>query len=273
MRRFFALMSQLPLATLAGAALGVFTALLAVLLSLGPLEGSSYPLAPFALAPLPAVLGAWLDWARLWRPSRRTRFWSAAALALSGLACLDAYASQVAGGSAIGLLVAPAVPLSFALVVVLGARAALGLTRSGRTTLGVALVDGVVRRDEIDRVVVDTRTTTVEIDRRHPELGSQRSVDLSIGAPLTLLARLRDTVGDGDPFRSERRSEATLVLGVASSPEALRAVWQTRARAWTAYLVGLAIAAAALTAAASYSPSRADDSIRRGLERSTVAAR
>ena len=275
MKRFLALLWQLPLATLAGAGLGVLAALIAVLLSLGPLEGASHPLALFALAPMPAVLGAWLDWARLWRPSPRTRFWSGATLGLTGLACVDAIASNVMGGPTVGLLLAPAVPLAFALLVTVGTRVLLGLARFSTPRLGVALVRGVVRRDELERLVIETRADgradVIELDRRHPELGPRRSVDLSIGAPVTMLARIREKVRDGDPFRTERRSEATLVLGVASSREALRRAWRARARAWCVYLVTLAIAGAAVTAAACYSPSPPVEALARGL--SPVAPR
>ena len=82
-------LTSLPLATLIGCALGALFALVVAALSLGPLEESRHPLALFALAPLPGLLGAWLDWARLWRPSGRTRFWSLTLLLLTMAAALE----------------------------------------------------------------------------------------------------------------------------------------------------------------------------------------
>ena len=256
-------MLQLPLATLAGVALGVLGALIAAVLSVLPVRQASHPLLPFALALAPALLGVWIDWARLWRPSRRTRFWSAALLVLTAVATADAalLASSVTGS----LLLAPLLPLGFAAIVQLGACLVLAVARRGRSVLGFTQVAGTVRRDETDRVVLDTPDGVVELDRRVPDLGPDRAVDLSIAAPLTVLARLSER-GAGDPFRAERRHAAVAVLGVAPSSTGLAAIVRRRARAWTLYLLLLAALSAALAPAAAYSPAEAGCSTRRGCD-------
>ena len=64
---------QLPLATAAGVAFGVLGALIAAVISVLPVGQTAHPLRPFALAVVPTVAAVWIDWARLWRPSRARR--------------------------------------------------------------------------------------------------------------------------------------------------------------------------------------------------------
>lgn len=254
MLRFVRVLWQLPLATLAGAAVGLLAALIAAVLSVSPLRATSHPLLAFALSPLPAVAGAWLDWARLYRPSPRTRFWSLALFGLSLLAAIEA-ALYFSDGASVALALAPALPLGAALVVYLGTRTLLLLSSRGRGLLGFELALGTIRRDEAERILLDTPDGVVELDRRSAsELGPNRALDLSTGAPLCVLGRLRDVVKKGDPFRTERRSAAHAVLGIASSPRDLRVSTRARARAWVSYLLLLALGSAAFAAAAGYDP-------------------
>jgi hypothetical protein len=252
-----------PLATLMGVGLGLSGALMAAVVTLDPLEPHARPLLPFALAVLPALLGLWFDWARLWKPSPRTRFWSAALGVMTALAAFDV--ALVAEHATTAFFGAALLPVGLAIGAQLGARAALAVTGRGRRWLGFDRLGGAVRRDELDRVVLDTPEGVVELDRRVPELGPHRSVDLSVGAPLTVLARTR-ALGTRDPYRAERRWQATSVLGVAASSTELTAVVRRRARAWTIYLVVLGLLAGLMAGAgacstptyeASTAPSRA----------------
>ncbi|MCB9598248.1 MAG: hypothetical protein H6719_36380 [Sandaracinaceae bacterium] len=257
MKRLARVLTQLPLATALGAGLGLLVALVAAVLSATPLRLTVHPLAPFALAPLPALLGAWIDWARLWRPSPRTRFWSFALLALSGLGAVEAsvWASDV---GSMGLLLAPAVPVGAALVVGFGAWAMLFLGRRGVRVAGFELACGTIRKDEVERLVVDTGDGALEVSRAlSADLGSRREIDLSTGATIALLARVRDALPSVGPFRTERRAEARTVLAVAGSPRDLSRTVRRRARAWVGYLLLLALGASAFAATAAYQPQTA----------------
>lgn len=237
-------LASLPLATLAGCATGALFALVVAALSFGPLEESRHPLALFALAPLPAAFGAWVDWARLWRPSGRTRFWS---LTLLLLTCAGALEAWLLGMTP---LWAAALPLG-ALVTVLAGSALLSRAPGW---LGLRLVEGRVRRDEAEQVILESEGGAITLDRRDPELGARRLVDVSIGASLATLARVAPLVADGCPFRTERRAQVTALVAVAPDVRSLRALLRQRARAWAAFLAVLAIGAAGLTAAAQHSP-------------------
>lgn len=237
-------LATLPLATLSGCAAGALFALIAAALSFGPLEDARHPLGLFALAPLPAIAGAWLDWARLWRPSGRTRFWSAALLALTFAASVETFALS---GSA---LWAAAIPLGALAVVATGAAL---LTRAP-ALFGLRLIHGRVRRDEEERVILESEGGALSLDRRDPELGAQQTVDVSVGAPLATLARVVPEVGDGCPFRTERRARASALVAVAPDVAGLRLTVRRRARAWATFLVLLAVGATALTAAAAHRP-------------------
>ena len=237
----------LPLATLIGAFVGVLIALVAAVVAY--LSSEQEPsLLGFAIAPIPAAYGLWLDWARLYKPTRRTRFWSLAFLFLATFAGIEAgvVSAEVGPG---GLLLGPAVPAVAAVVIAFGARLLLFVSRRGREMFGFGVVCGAVRRDESDRILLDAPEGLVEIGRSESEeLGSRRLVDVSTGAPLAVLARLRTAVKKADPFRTEGRKQATPVLAVESSPSRLRASITGRARAWFVYLFVLALGATALGA-------------------------
>lgn len=243
---------QVPLATIAGVGLGLSIALVAAVVAVLPVAQAPRPLAPFVLALLPAVVGVWIDWARLWRPSRRTRFWSAALLGLTAFATVDT-ALWAGGEASVGLLAA-ALPLGAALLVQAGARALIWLTGRGRSLVGFHLACGAVRGEDAERVLLDTPDGVVAIDRRTPDLGPDRPFVLDVGAPLAVLARRTETASPGDPYRTERRFEARTILGVAGGPSALAARVRRRAGAWTRYLLGLAVAAALLGPALAHSP-------------------
>lgn len=254
MKRFVRALAFLPLATALGAALGLLVALVAAVLSATPLRLTVHPLAPFAVAPLPALLGAWIDWARLWRPTPRARRLSFALLALTGVAAVQtAFVASDLGPRALWL--APAVPLAAALVVVSATRVLLFLGRRGVRVFGFELACGTVRAEELDRVVVDTGDGVLEVPRdASADLGARRDFDLSVGSTVALLGRTRDEAPPAGPFRTERRARAGMVLGVAGSPRDLQVAVRRRARAWLAYLLLLALGATAFAAAASYQP-------------------
>ncbi len=238
---------KLPLATGVGAILSTLAALVcAVVAYVTSSRGLEPSVAGFALAPLPTVLGLWLDWARLYRPTRRTRRWSFAFLVLAVFGGLEAgFVADRAGAS--GLLLGAAVPLACATLAVLGGGLLIALSRRGRGVLGFGVVCGAIRREESDRILLDSDEGLVELRRGDSdELGSRRLVDLSNGAPLAVLARLAPIVPGADPFRTQARALARPILGVAASPSLLRATLSARARAWTAYLLALAIGGAAL---------------------------
>lgn len=237
----------LPLATLLGAAAGVLIALVASVVAY--LSSEQEPsLVGFGLAPIPAAYGLWIDWARLYKPTRRTRFWSFAFLFLATFAGIEAglVAREVGPG---GLALGPAIPAVAAVVIGLGAQLLLFVSRRGREMFGFGVVCGEVRRDESDRILLDAPEGLVDIGRRESEeLGSRRLVDVATGAPLAVLARLRTSVENADPFRTEGRKQATPVLAVDSSPSRLRQSIERRARAWFGYLFVLALGASALGA-------------------------
>jgi hypothetical protein len=241
-----------PRATLVGVGSGALAALIVAARGLFAEAEAARPLAPFVLCLLPAVVGLWIDWARLWRPSARSRFWSGALLGLTALATAEAAA--LAGGDRAWLALAPLVPLGAAGIVLSGARALLALTRRGSSLFGFGVVRGTVRRDERDRVLLETRGGVVTLDRRAPALGPDRTVDLSIGAPLAVIARLREHAPAADPYRSERRLAARAVLGVAPDVSGLAAAVRRRARAWALYLAVLAAGASAAAAALAHAP-------------------
>ena len=255
-------LTSLPLATLIGCALGALFALVVAALSLGPLEESRHPLALFALAPLPGLLGAWLDWARLWRPSGRTRFWSLTLLLLTMAAALEAW--LLSGDP----LWAAALPLGALTAVCIGV---VLLTRAP-ALFGLRLIQGRVRRDEEDQVILESEGGVITLDRRDPELGATQTVDVSIGAPLATLGRVKPVAPDGCPFRSERRAHASALVAVAPDLPSLRGVLRRRARAWATFLCALAVGATALVAAARYSPP-AETPERAALQASSQGAR
>jgi len=254
MKRFVRLLTQLPLATTGGAFLGVLIALVGAVLSTMPLQETTHPLAIFAIAPLPAALGVWIDWARLWRPSPRTRFWSFAVLLITGIAAVEVAFSATGVDAA---LAASAFPFVAGVVVLLGSHGLVFLTRRGIGLAGFDLACGTVRRDESERIVVQTPKGVLEVARSATQdLGSNRSIDLSVGSNIAVLARIQESVAGADPFRTERRTQARTVLGVSSSPSNLARTVRARARAWTLYLLLLAAAGSAFAAAASYQPER-----------------
>ncbi|MEZ4335084.1 MAG: hypothetical protein R3B82_00460 [Sandaracinaceae bacterium] len=254
MKRLARALTLLPLATALGAALGLLVALVAAVLSATPLRLTVHPLAPFAIAPLPALLGAWIDWARLWKPTRRARRFSFALLALAGLGAVEAtWIAADAGPSAVAI--AAAVPLFGALVVFGVSRALLFLGRRGVSVFGFELACGTVRAEETHRIVIDTGAGVLEVARdASADLGAQRTFDLSVGSTIALLGRTRDEVPKAGPFRTERRARASAVLGVAGSPRDLGVTVRRRARAWLAYMFLLALGATAFAATASYQP-------------------
>ncbi len=253
MTRLARALLTLPLATALGAALGLLVALVAAVLSATPLRLTVLPLAPFAFAPLPALFGAWMDWARLYRPTPRTRAWSFALLALTGIGALEAAWIAIEDGAFPWL--APAVPIGAALVVFATAQVILQLSRRGVRMLGFELACGTIRAEERDRLVLDTGAAALEVDRdASADLGPARTFDLSVGSTLAVLGRLTDAAPSAGPFRTEARARASTVLGVAASPRDLSVAVRRRARAWVAYLLVLAIGATAFAATASHQP-------------------
>lgn len=237
----------LPLATLIGSFVGVLIALVAAVVAYLSTEQEP-SLVGFAIAPIPAAYGLWIDWARLYKPTRRTRFWSLAFLFLATFAGVEAGVVSAEVGTG-GLFLAPALPAAAAVVIALGAQLLLFVSRRGREVFGFGVICGAVRRDESDRILLDAPEGLVDIGRRESEeLGSRRLVDVSTGAPLAVLARLRTSVKKADPFRTEGRKQATPVLAVDSSPTRLRQSIKSRARAWFVYLFVLALGASALGA-------------------------
>jgi hypothetical protein len=220
-----------PLATLLGVSIGAIAALV---------EAARHGdgLVVLALTMLPAILGAWIDWARLARPSLRARIASVALFALTVLAAIVA-----AVHTSTAVLIAPLPLLAMAALVWLASLALRGAALHGGALLGLTRVAGTVRQDEEDRVVLDAHDGVVELDRRAPELGEAPTVDVSIGASLTLLARQRALV-HASPYRAERRWRATQVVAVGASSVELAEAVQRTARGWIAYLLALALLAA-----------------------------
>lgn len=237
--------AELPLLTLLGVAIGALLALVGAALSFGTLGQLPRPLMPLAFSPLPAMIGAWLDWARLWNPTRKVLVLSAGLML--GTVCLSALTAVMADGTleSMGIPFVVATAALLALVV-----RPLGIARR----CGWRTLEGRVRRDESQRVVVETPVGVVDLGRDAAALGSHREIDLSIGKPLAVVARLQETQGEADPFRSERRHLASRVLAVASSREGIERRSSGRAIAWGGYLMGLALFATAFSAAIAYAP-------------------
>ncbi|MFK7986565.1 MAG: hypothetical protein AB8I08_11125 [Sandaracinaceae bacterium] len=237
--------AELPLLTLLGVAIGGLLAIIGAALSFGSLGQLPRPLMPLAFSPLPAMVGAWLDWARLWNPTRKVLVSSA--VLMLGTVCLSALTAVMAGG-AVEAMGVPLVVATLALIALVARPLRLARWAGWRT------LEGRVRRDESQRVVVETSVGVVDLGRDAAALGSHREIDLSIGRPLAVVARLRETQEEGDPFRSERRHFASRVLAVATSREGIQRRSSSRALAWGGYLIGLALFATAFSAAIAYAP-------------------
>ena len=240
-----------PAATGAGVMMGTLIALIGAALSFGPLEDAAHPLLAYALAPVPALAGVWIDWARLWRPSPRVRLYSGGALLASGALAVDVGLAAAAHRDLSFALTAPLALFGVAAAVLAGARVLSWVAERGGA-LGWRVLAGQVRRDERDRVVVDTPEGALELDRRSAELGAQQRIALEVGSPVAVLARGHVAVPDRDPFRTERRVVARRVFAVAESRDALAARVRGRAGAWALYLALLAVAAGAMAATGAY---------------------
>lgn len=231
---------RLPLASLAGCALAVLASF--ALIVRGPAVDGAVGTHLFSAFALFAILGLWIDWARLYPASRRTVFVSALAFVTTLLVAL-------AGVTLDAVHIAVATPFAAALAIPLAARAFFWLAARGRSDW--AILSGEVRHEEGERLVlVSAAGDVIALDRGSAELGSCRTVDVGVGSPLAVLARL-DTAMAPDPYRSEARLGASQILAAAPDPSALRRRLYARARHWAFYaclLVPVAwLAAVALT--------------------------
>lgn len=233
-------LSRLPLASLGGCAFAVAASV--ALFVRGPAVDGTTGEHLFAGFAIFAVLGLWIDWARLYPTSRRT-------VLVSGGALVATFLVAATGAVFEAVEVVFVLLLAVAVTIPLAARALWWLGTRGRSDW--AVVSGAIRREEGDRlVVVGAAGDVVELDRDAGELGSCRSVDVAPGSPLALLGRLHAEVAP-DPYRSEARLRAKHVLAAALDLPGLRRRLYARARSWALYaclLVPLAwLAVTALT--------------------------
>jgi hypothetical protein len=219
-----------------GIAVGVPGILVAITLSVTVADRR--PLLPFVFVVAPVLAGVWVDWNRLWQPTRAV---SRASLALWIVGPVAAITC--------GLFfdVASAIGVALALFAVAAVLPAMPMAL-GR--LGWRPWSGVVREDGAHRLLLDTADGVLELERGS-ELGERREVSLAVGSCVSVLARAAEA-SSADPYRRERRAGVRHVLGAAASPFALHAAMRKRARAWTAYLGALALLCAALGGAAAY---------------------
>lgn len=247
---------RLPVATAAGCALSLVSALVYLILLPACREPDAFsvlhPLIPFAVCTLPAIGGLWVDWARLYRPSGATRFWSGlGVLAALGLAFEGGWLAS--GAESPAALVLGPMTLGLAAVAALAAGRILwwAATRGpGRWRV----VAGEVSRDEKDRLVIRIPDAeVVELPRDAADLGEHRTLDIALGQRLAILGRFEPVIA-GDPFRSEPRLLATRVAVAAPSVVALHSALARRARGWALFLALLALGSLGLGAAIAYGP-------------------
>ncbi len=226
----------LPILSIAGTLLGAFFALAVVFFDLIIAEEPlARPLAPYALAVVPALAGAWADWTRLWRPSRgvvRASFAIVISGALLSLACawtLDAM--QVA------FVFAPALYL----VILLGM-----LSHRILAALGWRTLSGVVRRDDPEHVRIDTDAGVIELPR------GAAFEEVTLGERVSVFARLHKARAAADPFRKEHRLFVTDVIAVADSAREIRMRVGRRIRAWTLFCAIVVLLAFGLAEAGAY---------------------
>ncbi|MGE0784928.1 MAG: hypothetical protein AB7S26_04505 [Sandaracinaceae bacterium] len=244
MKRLFRGLRLIPLLTLVGGALSVAVAYAAFQMRY---ELAGTVRAPFALAAMPVMLGAWVDWARVWPATWRVRAASGALLASAIALGLMGRASD--GAQALFAAGAPLV------IGALSVHVASGWARRrfarGGSLLGFEIACGTVRTEGSERLVLDAGDGVFEVGRDTPSLGERRTFDVSVGSTIALLARRVRGVGRG-PFRDDAGRRLVRVLAAAGSPRDLDRALAHRAYAWCGYLGLLAIGAAGLAGACVY---------------------
>jgi hypothetical protein len=230
----------LPLASLAGCGLALFAGLAWAFAA--PTCGAA-TMAPFVGCAAPAIAGLWIDWARLYPTTRR-------AIALSG--ALLAFALLLGAGAALvldepaALAIAPGGLVAVAIAILVGARVLYWLATRARSAWCV--ISGVVRDEERDRYVLSTMDGELaELDRGALDLGGHRSLDIVVGSPLAVLARVAKD--SGAPYRREPRLHVTHVAAAGEDVYAVRRRLFARARNWALYACALALLATAVSAA------------------------
>lgn len=229
---------RLPLASLIGCELALSSGV--AWLFVMPTCGAA-TMRPLALCASLAIVGLWIDWARLYPTTRR-------AIGASG--ALFAFTLLLAGAASLfspgALWIAPAVMVALAIATLLFARALFWLATRGRSAWGV--VSGVVREEERDRLVLVTGDGELAaLDRGALDLGGHRSLEIAVGGPLAVLARVAPE--SGDPYRSEPRLRVTSIAAAGEHTSAVRRRLFARARAWATYALTLALLAGAASAA------------------------
>lgn len=232
---------RLPLASLAGCGLALFAGIAWCFLA--PTCGAA-TMAPFAGCALPAIVGLWIDWARLYPTTRRAIATSGALLALTLLAsAAGLFITEPAA-----LAIAPAGLLALAIATLAGARVLDWLATRGRSAWDV--VTGVVRKEERDRFVLVTGDGEIaELDRGALDLGGLRTLEIAVGGPLAVLARVGKEAGA--PYRTEPRLCVTSIAAAGEDIRAVRRRLFARARSWALYALALALLASAASAALS----------------------
>jgi len=111
-----------------------------------------------------------------------------------------------------------------------------------------AVVTGVVRKEERDRFVLVTDDGEVaELDRGALDLGGHRTLEIAVGGPLAVLARVAKETGA--PYRTEPRLRVTSIAAAGEDVHAVRRRLFARARSWALYALALALLASAVSAA------------------------
>lgn len=229
--------SRLPLASFAGCALALLAS--SVHYARGPAVDGVLGTHLFSGFALFAILGLWIDWARLYPVSRRTVVVSAAAFVAT---LLLAFVGVVLNG--VGFVALAHIGAAVAIPV--GARVFWWLAARARSAWVV--VSGEVRHEDHGRLVLVSPTgDVISLDRDADELSRCRAFHVSVGSSLAVLARL-DTEMASEPYRREARLAAGRLLCAAPDPSALRRRFYKRARGWALYawlLVPVALFAAA----------------------------
>jgi hypothetical protein len=141
--------------------------------------------------------------------------------------------------------------VSLAIATLVGARVLFWLATRGRSAWGV--ITGAVRHEERDRWVLLTGDGEVaELDRDALDLGGRRTLDIAVGDPLAVLARVAPETGD--PYRSEPRLRVTSIAAAGEDVGAVRRRLFARARSWAIYAFALALLASAASAVSAPEP-------------------
>lgn len=233
----------LPLASATGCALAVLAGLVCVLAA--PTCGAS-TMTPFVACAIPALLGLWLDWARLYPVTRR-------AIRVSGAALVAALALELVLAPLGAPELVPVTSITLAVTLVAGARVVHWLATRARSEWGV--MTGVVRREDRDRVLMVAGSDVIELDRDAADLGGRRALEITVGGPLAVLACFDAEVAP-DLYRGEPRLRARRVLAAGADVPSVRRRLFARARSWALYACALALLTALVGAALTPAPAR-----------------